>query len=389
MGEIKEKNEIINILYVIAAMGPGFGGGAERALINLAKRVNREKYKPIVCCVTRGGPSVEELKEANIPIYILGKKSKIDISVLFKLIKIIRKEKISIIHTYMFTSNMWGRLAAILSRVPVIITSEQALSYHEKEEWYHIFIDKFLSFFTDKITAVSPEVAESVVKKEGISPKKIKVIFNGVELNKFDRKIDVYSKKRELGLDPSFLTIGIVGSLTPVKRIDLFLRIASLVLKVKPQVQFVIVGEGVLLDNLEKLAIQLKIKEKVFFLGGKNREEIPQIFKIMDIYVLTSKSEGLPTVLIEAGASGVPVVSFDVGGVRNIVIDGKTGFLIPSGNLELMTEAIIKLLDNSSKREEMGREAKEYVKKFDVSEMVKNTESLYEELIDKKLLKKK
>ena len=379
---------MINILYVIAAMGPGLGGGAERALINLSTRVDRKKYRPVVCCVTRGGPSVEELKEANIPVYILGKKSKIDISVLFKLMKIIRKEKISIIHTYMFTSNMWGRLAAILMRVPIIISSEEALSYHEKEEWYHILIDKFLSFFTDKIITIAPEIAESVIKKEGISKSKLVVIFNGIELDKFNKEINVLSKKMELCIDPSLPVVGTVGGFfRPVKRIDLFIEVAHLVLKVKPQTQFVIVGGGTLLNDLKNLAERLGIREKIFFLGFQ--KDISDIFKIMDIYVLTSKSEGLPTVLIEAGASGIPMVSFDVGGVKNIVIDGKTGFLIPPDNLELMTEAIVKLLDNFSKREEMGREAKEYVKKFDVSEMVKNTESLYEELIDKKLLKKK
>lgn len=349
-------------------------GGAEQLVIDFARYIDKKKYEPMVCCLTKGGQGVEKLKSLGIPVFVLYKKSKIDFPILFKLIALIRREKISIVHTHMFTSNMWGRVVAILCRVPVIISQEHAIDYWKNK--LHIFIDYFLSFFTDKIIVVSQAVG-LFIKNEGVNPEKIAVIYNGIDLDRFNIEIDIHQKKRELGLNVDLPVVGTVGRLCKEKGYEYFLQAAAEILKKKFDTQFLIVGDGELKKELEDYAFILGINRNLIFVGECNA--ISEIVKTLDVFLLSSIYEGFGIVVLEAFACGVPVVATNVGGVGEVITDGIDGFLVPSKDIRKMAEKVIFLLENPEKAREMGIAGQKKTRKnFGISLTVKKIEDLYD-----------
>ncbi len=361
-------------------------GGVERTLISLLPRLQEEGIEVKVCCLYRRGVLAEEMEKVGIPVITLGMRARMDVDLkyllgILRLAYLLKKERVDIVHTHLYRANTPGRMAAILAKVPVIIANE-----HNIDSWKtpsQMRMDRFLSQFTDKIIAVSNEVKEFYVNEVGIPENKLEVIYNGVDLKRFEKDFDKKKKKKELGLPLSLPLVGTIGRLQPQKDHKTFLKASSLILKKFPKVHFLIVGGGSLRRELEDFTKNLEIEKNVHFLG--ERKDIEEILPLMDIFVLTSKREGFPITVLEAMACGVPVVATSVGGTPEIIEDGKTGFLIPPENPHLLSEAIINLLKNEELGKEMGKYGKERVKLFSIEKMVKRTEFLYDKLLQTKL----
>ena len=184
----------INTLYVITSLECG---GAERRLVEFLKKINRDRYYPIVCCLFKGGFFLREVEKEKIKVYILN-KHKFDFTIFFSLLKIIKKEKIEIIHTHMFISNFWGRLAGKFAKVPVIISTEHCTVIPWKN-WFQRLMDKILSRWSDMIIAVSESVKMTHLSREKIFPDKMVVIYDGVDTDKFNSElVDRESEIREI-----------------------------------------------------------------------------------------------------------------------------------------------------------------------------------------------
>ncbi len=197
----------INVWEVIATLDIG---GAEKQLVQLVRNLDREKYNITVCCLTRGGPLLPVIGKMGIEVIVLNKRSKFDFFVIFRLAGLLRKKKTDLVHTYMFTSNTFGRIAAILARIPVIISSERNVDSWKK--WYHKAIDRFLSRFTDQIIANAHAVRRFYIEKIGISPKKILTVYNGIDLREFEGAVATKEIKRHLGIDPFHYIVGSIGN---------------------------------------------------------------------------------------------------------------------------------------------------------------------------------
>lgn len=373
-----ERKKRLSIMQIIATLEVG---GAEGQLCELVKGLNKEKYEISVCCLTRGGPLQEKIEELGVPVYILGKRNKLDFTILFRLASLLKIKKIDLVHTWMFTANMWGRLAAILAHTPSIIASERTVAF-EKDTCRNV-VDKILARVTALIIANSNGVKRSCLKR-GLPSEKLKVIPNSCDLEIFGQREDSGKIKRELGIKDGSLLVGSIGVLRPEKGHRFLVHSIPAVLNIFPEAIFILVGDGPQREELEELSVKLGIPQKVNFLG--QRRDVPDILSCLNVFVLPSLYEGLPNAVLEAMACGLPVVATDVEGTNEVVVDGETGILVSPKDPERLAEAIISLLKNKELARQMGEAGQKRVEeKFSLEKMVNSVEEVYDRLAERKI----
>lgn len=363
----------LNILYIIWSLGLG---GAERVVINLAKGLDKNRFKPIVCCLNDKGIFAEELEREGIKVIALNKKQGLDFGVIAKIIEVIKENKIDIVHTHLWGANFWGRIAARLAKTPAIFTTE-----HNEDIWKsgaHFFFDKYLSGWTDKIIAVSNSVKEFYVSK-GILSEKIEVIYNGVKINKPSAVSYQSLVKEKFDIKEDETVLAVIGRLVPQKGHKyLFEALSSLNDGYK--LKLLVVGDGPEKERLLETQERLGLEGKIIFTGL--RTDVPRLFGVIDILVMPSLREGFPIVALEAMAQGVPVVATDVGGNKELVINNETGLLVPVEDSNGLAEALVRLFRDKDKRKQMGFLAKGRVEKyFSLEKMLEQTQRLYENSI--------
>ncbi|MFQ6102747.1 MAG: glycosyltransferase [Candidatus Glassbacteria bacterium] len=359
------------------------GGGAEEVVANIVRRLDRRLYRPIVGCLWWGGTYAEELREEGIEVFTVGQKEIGKWKSLRKLVAFLRRERVVIVHTHMFMSNTWGRMAALLAGVPIIVATE-----HLVREFVnpvkHFIPDLLLSWGTDRITTVSERVRQTYVRGSGIRGAKIETIYNGIDLEKFNIRAGVEALRNELCLDGNRPVIGVVARFVEQKGHIYLLEAAREVVKKFPNARFLLLGDGPLKNKLIQLAEGFGILDNIIFAGI--RHDMPEIYPLMDISVLASLAEGFSITVLESMASGVPVVVTDVGGNGEIVIEGVNGYLVPPKAPAELAEKMILLLKDPEKRRRMGRAARQRVVDggFTVVKFVENIEALYGRLLRQK-----
>ena len=286
-------------------------------------------------------------------------------------------------HTHTAKAGVLGRLAAHLVGGLGVVHSPHGHNFYGYFGPFMskvvIIIEKIMAAITGKIVTLTELAKKDFVAFNIAHQENIRVINSGLELADY-RNVDVDKgrKRDELGVGQDTILIGMIGRLEPVKGPEYFIKAAKLVIErfSKVGVRFLIVGDGSLRDKLESGCRELEISNKVIFTGW--RDDIPEILSVLDILVLPSLNEAVGRILIEAGASGVPVVATKVGGVPEIVKDNETGVLVRPKDTESMAGGIIALLEDKDKRIQMGRASKDWVDdKFSAETMVKNFSNLF------------
>jgi len=308
---------VTRVLYVIATLDPG---GSEKQLVELATRLNRDEFEPRVCCLTRGGPLEARLARAHIPVHIIGKQHKCDLGALNDLMGVMRRFRPHIVHTFLFTSDAYGCLAAVAAAAPAIVSSRRST-----DPWkgaVHRLVDRMVGAFADAVVANSLAVREACLRS-GVPSAKTVLIRNGVDLEHFrpgrGRKrgaIRIVGKRR---------VVGFAGRLVPEKGLEYLLQAIDVVSRELPDVLLLVAGDGELLPELER---RYGETDHIGFLG--HVDDVRDLYDVLDVFVLPSLWEGLPNAVIEAMACGLPVVATDVGGTGELVDDGRTGLLVPS-----------------------------------------------------------
>jgi len=311
-----------------------------------------------------------------------------DLKALFKLYRILGTERPQIVHTHTAKAGFLGRLAARIAGVPVIIHTYHGHVLHgyygPLKSWLLRQMERLLARITTQLVAVSPLVREDLLAYRVAPPEKIRVIPLGFDLEPF---LQCYSLKgqfrTELGLSSDIRLIGILGRIVPIKNHRLFLESSAQVVKQEPNVCFVIVGDGILRSEMERYAQDLGIQQRVIFTGW--RRDLPRIYADLDLLVVSSNNEGTPVSAIEAMASGCPVVATRVGGLPDVIENGETGYLVPPEQSPALAAAVLKLMSNPQRAEQMGRAAQLSVKeRFPLNRLVCDMENLYEELLTSK-----
>lgn len=354
-------------------------GGTEKVVTQLIERLDRTKFRPILCCVYRPGVLGEKLKEKGIPVVSGLSKSRWDLRVGWHLFQLLRREKADVL----FIVNQpllqfWGTWCGLLANVPVRIVSIRNIGKMTRanlRRWVHRLTSPGLT----RIAALS-EGHRSLLKEQYQLPDhKIEVVANGVDMSRFEQTGSGYPL-RGFEAPAGVPVVGLVAMLRPEKNPTMFLMAAKEVLADVPDALFVLAGDGPERGKLEELVDLLELGPHVHFLGA--RDDVPAVLHRLDVAVLSSDREGLPNAVLEYMAASKPVVATAVGCVPEIVEEGKTGFLVPPGDWKAMAGRISFLLKNRKAAQEMGLAGREKVKTFyTVEQMVSRTENMFENLL--------
>lgn len=368
-------NRRIKVLHILRSLAVG---GAEQVVVNYALFGNEKRFEIAVCTLCGGGPLQGPLDEAGVRVHSLNKQPGFDPWIIPALVRVIRRESPDVVHTHNFTANTWGRIAARIARVPAIVATEHNVMTGRSR--LRRLLRRWLARSTDRVIGVSQSVVSSHQQEDGISSDRYLTIYNGADPERFN----VGGSGEELMDQPPFdepgLVVGIVGSLTPQKGHRDFLEAALLVSNSIPTARFVVVGEGDLRPDLEELTGRLELSQQVTFMGL--RADIPHLLKQFDLFVLSSLWEGTPMTILEAMASGLPIVATRVGGLAEIVVSGETGILVEPGDPKALADAMIDLLRDEPRRHQFGRAGRQrFEAQFTVASMVAQTEALYESLV--------
>jgi L-malate glycosyltransferase len=371
--------EVIKVAVIIDTIASPTAG-TEKQLLLLLKAFAREQIEPTLCCLYSSEWLEKEFK--TCPLINLEISSFKDLRLPAKLNRFrsfLRSQSIDIVQTQFRDSNYAGILAAKLAGVRAIISTRRGEPY-----WRNGFELSFLRLFNSAVNVFvtnSRASADFFCAREQISPEKMKVIHNGIDVADYPTGEAFRSAaKSQIGIAPQTKTIGIMANLRPVKGIDVFLRAASLVKKQYNAVKFIIVGDGTERENLRAMAGNLGIGSDAIFLG--RREDVSRLLPALDIGVLSSHFESLSNAIIEYGAAALPTVCTDVGGASEVIIDRETGYLVPAGNAEVLADRIVRLLNNPSSRE-MGILARQRVQNlFSIDSTARQYQELFKQALD-------
>jgi len=356
-------------------------GGAERVAATLAIGLDRSRFEPFVCVSrTIAGPSplIDDLARAEVPILPLTRASRFAIGAWFPLVRFLRRERVDILHAHKFGANVWGAVFASLARVPVLVAHEQGSTFEDQR--YRPFLDRELIARTaDALIVVSPEDRRMMVEVARIAPEKLRLIRNGI-VPPVPSRHDI---RDELGIPPEAQLVGTVAVLRPEKAVDVLIDAAALLSDVFPHVRVLVAGSGPEEDRLRTMVRERGLEDTVLLLGL--RRDVADVLAALDVVAFSSDREGTPLAVMEAMASGKPIVATRVGGVPDLVEDGVHGLLVPRRDSRALADSIARLLRDERLRSELGRRGRErQQREFDIGVTVRQVESLYEELVARK-----
>lgn len=378
------ENKKINLLQVVN----GFAiGGGELKLLELVKELTRKrsgKFNVVVCSVGQGGPLQPQFEALGIPVYVIEKKNKFDITQVFRLCKIIKSEKIDIVQTTLFYADVIGALAAKLTGVDAVVSWDTVSHPPDSIEnkLRHKLSYQFCMKFVKKIVAVSGAVKNFLMEERSITPDKIDIIHYGIDLNLFKSTNGFINlgKKEELGVSKEKIIIGTVARLEEQKGHKYLIQAAPEIIKKFPEVMFVFAGDGTHRTELESQVKELGLNENFQFLGF--RQDVKELLYTFDIFVLPSLFEGLPNVVLEAMASSRPVVASAVDGTPEVIVHEKSGLLVPPKSPEALSKAILNLLEREDQGETVGRMARARIEEaFSFEMQFEKFENTYDSLL--------
>ncbi len=373
-----------NILQFI---GSFHTGGSERQAVQLVRLLHEDaKFNVFVAVLNDEGALREEVDIKNIPEFPL--KSFYDLNFakqIKKCVRFLRENKIEIVQTHDFYTNIFGITAAKLAGVKVKIASKRETGGMRSN--VQKTIEKKIFGWANAV-AVNSKAVEKYLLDEKISAEKIEVIYNGLDLERLKPKsTDRKEICAEFGLpiNENLRFITLVANLRhDVKNQPMFLRVAKKVTEKFPNAHFILAGEGDLREGLENLARELQITENTHFIG--RCAKVPELLSVSFAGVLTSFHEGFSNSILEYMAAKLPVIATNVGGASEAIIENETGFLVESNNDEMMSARLIELLQDEKKAQQFGEKgAKITEENFSLSAQLKNVSELYERCLESKL----
>ncbi|MGH9970115.1 MAG: glucosamine inositolphosphorylceramide transferase family protein [Pyrinomonadaceae bacterium] len=381
-----EKENVLQLIHSFIQ------GGSERQMIQLTRLLLESgRYRVHVACLRRGGvlcAEVDKFGLSEIPEYPL--TSFYDRNMVRQLLRFsafLKERDIRLIQTHDYYSNIFGMAAAKLARVPVRIASRRETSGMRTSAQKRV--ERLAFRIAHGIVTNAKAVGEHLVK-EGVAKDKINVVYNGLDLDRLaPRPMSRADALALLGLPAPLASaqrkfVTIVANLQhDVKDHPMFLRAAQRIHKVMPQATFLVAGEGELIGSARALAEELEIGGEIFFLG--RCEHVPELLSISDVCVLSSKAEGFSNAILEYMAAARPVVATDVGGAREAIAEGQSGYLVASGDDMAMAERILALLRDPVRSRAMGETGRRIVEeKFSCESQLNKIEALYQRLLQRR-----
>lgn len=367
----------LRVMFLLTSMPVG---GAETLLVNLIRRLDRTRFAPQIACLKERGPLGEELA-AEIPVHEQLLAHKYDLRIPFRLSRLLRSERIDAVVTVGAGDKMfWGRIAARRAGVPVVLSALHSTGWPDGIGR----LNRCLTRWTDAFIAVAPSHGRFLVEQERLPQSKVRVIPNGVNVDRFRPDPAAAGEVRaELGLASETPLCGIVAALRPEKNHAMFLRAAARVRESCPAAHFLIIGDGPERQELEGFCGDLGLNDAVHFLG--TRSDIPRLVAALDVFALTSHNEANPVSILEAMAAEVPIVATKVGSVGESVETHVTGFLVSPDDDEDAARQITRLLNRPELAHAMGEAGRaKVVGRWSLERMVMGYQELIREIYQHK-----
>lgn len=361
------------ILYVVSQLGQG---GAEQQLYYVLKYL---KPNATILSLAQGGHWLKPFEELGYRVIQLPRSGSYDPSRLVNVMKVIRQEKPDIVHLWMDgVPGAYGRLATLLLRFPRTIVG---IRNHPARDpsWYsrltRALLNRHIRFFNSNATSSM----EYLIAHDGVPRKKSVYIPNGIELYRFAPRENADAKDMLPEGWRDKVVIGTVGALAARKSPDVYMRVIRRVIDENPNVRFAHAGDGPLREGIHALSKELKLDDHLVFLGS--RGDVPNVLRALDVFVMTSSNEGTPNAAMEAMATRLPCVVTDIGDCKELVLEGKTGFVAPVGDVDCLAQHMLRLAGDATLRDQLGRAGYERIQGYDVNSMAEQFRKLYQDVL--------
>jgi sugar transferase (PEP-CTERM/EpsH1 system associated) len=370
MGTMQRQIRIAHVVYKLDV------GGLERVVINLMKNLPRDDYDASLYCLKEGGNLADELEDDGYRVHYMYKKDRVDYALFFKIAKLFKHERVEIVHCHNIGAVLYGSIGSKLARAAgTVYTAHGTYSANRFGKFRY---SKFLP--VNKVVTVSGEARRAMLATGQVGPNDVSTLPNGIDTDLFNVDVDTHDIKHQIGIPGGVPVFGIVARLSPEKQHNVLLDAMALLGGAAAASVLVVVGDGPIRSQLETHAVEAGIADRVFFLG--ERRDVPRLLKIFDVFVLSSRFEGLSLTLLEAMAAGLPIVATDVGGNAEVVVDGKTGLIVEQGVAGALASAMEKIGTNPNLAREMGDLGrKRVVEQYSLEAMVKGYDAIYHEIL--------
>lgn len=370
----------IHVMHLQCTIGAG--GGPDKTILLTPQYVNGDEFNVVIVYIRKIADNSfligERAKKLNINYHEVQDRIQIDLKSLMQIRKLLHLYNIEILHTHGFKADFYGLFLKRVHKMKLVTTTHgwNAITWRER---LFMFLDKNVLKYFDRIIVVNRRQREYLISK-GIRDQKIVLIQNGIDTNQFKRDGDGETIQEFPFFQNDGFTIGYVGRLSGEKGIKALLEAMKKLVNRHGGLRLVVIGEGNLRGNLENYSGNLGLQKYVTFTG--HIEDIKNVYRRLDLLVLPSETEGMPNVVLEALAMGVPVVATNVGGLPEIIESGSNGTLVEPGDVEGLTQAIDSLIMDANLRERFALEGRKTVcERFSFERRIRKEESVYRQLV--------
>ena len=369
----------VDVVYVVASM---ITGGTQTHLLQVLRRLDRDRYRPHLFCLRDEGNLIQTVRELDVPVHTFGMHGSLrdprDLLGLLRMVAALRALRPGIVHGYLLRGNFYAAVAARLAGISVVVTSKRG--HHAPAGTVERIAVRCSNALSTTVTGNSEQVLEFTRTEEPWPPARMDMIPSGIDVARFDPDTTGCGQLRnELGLGEAPV-VGTAITFRPRKGFRLLFEAVAKVRNSIPTVRLLIAGESEMPDEPAALARQLGIEQSVSLLG--RRSDMPQVLRNFDVFVLPSQSEGMSNAILEAMAMARPVVATAVGAAPGVIEEGRSGFLVEYGDVEAMAAAITALLKDAERGVAVGEAARRRVlDHYSAASMVSQIEELYGSLL--------
>lgn len=364
------------ITFVVHSLNPG---GAEKLALDMALELKKE-FQLSVICLDEVGIWGKILRNKQVPVISLYREEGVDIYIPYLLSKYTKEFQTNIIHAHQTTPWFYSALSRLFNPKPYLLFEEHGRFYPEIKNKKKILFNKLLiNKLTHKVVAVSNDIKNRLIEYEGVSEKKIQVIYNGIKIENIDTDNLKKECRKKLNLDEDDFVVGSVGRLDPIKNFPMLIKGIKIAKNQIPNLKCVIIGDGPEFSKLNKIIEDKQLEDIILLTGYK--KDASRLVAAFDVFVLTSFSEGISMAILEAMSLSVPCIATKVGGNVELIENNLSGWLVESNDWKSLARVLIYAYNNRELLEKIGKNGQKQVKeKFLFKDMIENYKKIYRQL---------
>ncbi len=369
----------VKILHLTYHMGIG---GTEQVIYQLVKNADVDLFdNTIVCLEGEVGPIGQQLQQSGTRFHVLDREPGFDTSLIKSVRELIKSESIDVVHCHQYTPYVYGVLAALFTRAKVVFT-EHGRFHPDRYSWKRRLVNPLLGLTTSSIVAISAATKDALAEYEWFKRRSIQVIYNGIEAKTQNIKATKVSQSNEFNLSDQHLVFGTITRFDTIKNLPMMVKAFATVYNQHPNARLLLVGDGDQKPDIEQLVDELNLTQAVVFTGFQT--DTRKFMSMIDVYILSSFSEGTSMTLLEAMSFATCCVVTAVGGNIELIQNDINGIVVESDNTPQLSEALLRLVNDTGSRHRLGEEAKKtFEEKFALNHMIQSYQEVYLKITSK------